>query len=122
MDYCEECRLLETLGIDSPTNFTEKAYYEAVGGMENEDGTKGPHWQVKEVEEIVKKENIELGEFNIYDYAFALNMVYSDYFGAIPDKDESYIKVANAWIFDKDAIKGKALVYWLAMKGMLRRY
>ena len=118
MDYPStyDSRLRVAMGIRENEHFTEALYQEAVGEMVNEDGTKGPHYSVDEVQEIVKKHKIELLENNIYDYAYVLNMVYSDYFGAIPDNEKSYVGVANAFIFDEDGPKGKAIKYYVAMK------
>lgn len=124
--YEESCeskyRLMETLGLSEPLHFTEKAYYEAVGGMENEDGTRGAHYSIEQVKEIIgkqeKSKDFDMGANNLYDYAFCLNMVYSDYYGAVEDKEENFIKLANAFIFDKDAGDGKALRYWMAMKNI----
>lgn len=45
-----------------------------------------------------------------------MNMVYSDYYGSIPDTAESYFKVAKAFLMDKDAPEGKAYRYYKAMR------
>lgn len=115
-------RVMKTLGLDKPLHFSEKAYYDAVGGMENEDGTRGAHYSLEEVKDIIGKQekgkDFDMGSNNLFDYAFCLNMVYSDYYGSVEDKEENYIKLANAFIFDKDAGDGKALRYWLAMKNI----
>lgn len=116
MDYEQERAILNTMGLNEPLHFTEEGYQMAVGGMENEDGTKGPHFSLEDVKKIIEKK--DLGEYNIYDYAYVLNMVYSDYYGAIDDKDEKYEKLADLFIFDKDGPKGKPLKYYMAMKGL----
>lgn len=46
-----------------------------------------------------------------------MNMVYSDYYGAIPNDTATYFKLAKKFIDDKDAKQGKALSYYLAMRG-----
>lgn len=103
-------------GLEPNQHFTEDLYIRAVEGMENEDGTKGPHYKVEEVEELLsKRKDFSLGENNIYDYAYVLNMVYSDYYGAVKDDDKAYLELADKFIFDKDGPKGKALLYWQAM-------
>ena len=43
------------------------------------------------------------------------NMLYSDYYGAVPDNVESYFKMAKAFLEDKDAPEGKAFRYYKAM-------
>ena len=45
-----------------------------------------------------------------------MNMVYSDYYGSIPNDPVAYAKVAKKFIEDKDAPEGKALRYYSAMK------
>lgn len=112
-EYEKNMRIVS--GLYGPMHFTEEAYYDAVGGMDNEDGTKGPHYTIEKVREITKGK--DLGEYNIFDYAYTLNMVYSDYYGAVEDKDSKYERLADLFIFDKDGPKGKPLKYWLAMKG-----
>lgn len=115
-EYEYERRLKAVMGVRENEHFTEDLAKEAVDGMVNEDGTKGGHYSVEEVKDIIEKHEIDLGENNFWDYFMVLNMVYSDYYGAIPDNEKSYVQVANAFIFDEDAPKGKAVRYWLAMK------
>lgn len=43
-------------------------------------------------------------------------MVYSDYYGAIPNELNYYVNVARKFLDDKDSSEGKALCYWLAIK------
>lgn len=97
-------------------HFGKELYEYAVAGMENEDGTKGPHWSVEEAANYAKAKGLSLTRFNEYDLAYAMNMVYSDYKGAIPDNTESYFRVARAFLEDKDAPEGKAYLYWKAMR------
>ena len=117
MNYDEyEAKMRTVMGIRENEHFTEELYQTAVGGMENEDGSKGPHFDLDKAKELIEKHEIELGEYNVYDFVYCLNMVYSDYFGFIPDNDKSYVEVAKAFLFDKDGPKGKAVKYYLAMK------
>lgn len=71
---------------------------------------------LNEVIAIFRTKGLSYSDFNEYDFAYAMNMVYSDYFGVIPDSTESYYKVAKAFIEDKDAPVGKAYLYYKAMK------
>lgn len=43
-------------------------------------------------------------------------MVYSDYYGYIPNDLTSYVNIAKAFIEDKDAAPGKSYRYYVAMK------
>lgn len=45
-----------------------------------------------------------------------MNMIYSDYFGSVPNDTSVYSKMAYKFLEDKDAPEGKALHYYLAMK------
>ena len=108
-----ECELYEH--IYGP-HFTSWKYDKAVSKFANEDGTYGPHWSIEDVRNVIQNKGIELGEYTDYDFAYALNMIYSDYYGAIPDSLDYYVKMAKAFLLDKDAPKGKAWHYWKAMK------
>lgn len=61
-------------------HFNEEHARKAVMKMENEDGTRGPHWSLEETSALASQYGISLsGKFNRYDWFVALNMVYSDY-------------------------------------------
>lgn len=62
-------------------HFNEEHARKAVMKMENEDGTRGPHWSLEETSALASQYGISLsGKFNRYDWFVALNMVYSDYY------------------------------------------
>lgn len=64
-------------------HFNEEYARKAVMKMENEDGTRGPHWSLEETTTLASQYGIALGsKFNRYDWFVALNMVYSDYYGS----------------------------------------
>lgn len=91
----------------------ESATY-AVSCMENEDGTVGEHWTVEETDSVAKAEGITS---NLYDWYYVLNMIYSDYSAIIGSDTATYIKLAKAWIMDKDAPEGKPYLYWKMIRG-----
>lgn len=65
-------------------HFNEEHARKAVMKMENEDGTRGPHWSLEETSALASQYGISLsGKFNRYDWFVALNMVYSDYIEVI---------------------------------------
>lgn len=65
-------------------HFNEEHARKAVMKMENEDGTRGPHWSIDETTALASQYGITLGsKFNRYDWFVALNMVYSDYYKVI---------------------------------------
>ena len=107
-----ECELYEAI---YGNHFTSWKYEWAVSKLENKDGTKGPHWTLEQISEYVKPRGIPTAAYNIYDFAYAMNVMYSDYFGTVPDNVDTYFKMAKAFIEDKDAPNGKAFRYYKAM-------
>lgn len=100
---------------DHGLHFSERLYDYAVSCMENEDGTRGAHWSVDDVAGYAKAKGYSLVRCNEYDLAYVMNMIYSDYKGAISDTTEAYFRLARAFLEDKDAPEGKAYLYWKAM-------
>ena len=107
-----ECDLY--MAVHGP-HFTQWKYEKAVEALDNANGTKGPHWTVSDITSYAKSRGLTYANFNEYDFAYAMNMAYSDYYGVIPDSVDGYFKVAKAFIEDKDAPEGKAFLYWKAM-------
>lgn len=65
-------------------HFNEEKARKAVSKMENEDGTRGPHWTIEEAVALANQHGVRLDErFNKYDWYVALNMIYSDYYKVI---------------------------------------
>ncbi len=61
-------------------HFNEEHARKAVMKMENEDGTRGPHWSIEETTTLASQYGISLtGKYNRYDWYVALNMVYSEH-------------------------------------------
>lgn len=87
----------------------------ALQGMVNEDGTHGGHWTVADTTSVARQFGINFTDFNEYDWNYVMNMIYSDYFGSVPDETSSYVKLAEKFINDKDAGPGKAFKYYVAM-------
>lgn len=85
-------------------HFNEEHARKAVSKMENEDGTRGPHWSVEETTALASQYGINLGSrFNRYDWFVALNMVYSDYYKVIISMTNSnstkhFVELAKAMI------------------------
>lgn len=96
-------------------HFCKTKYECAVSKLENRDGSKGAHWPESDVTAYAKSHGASYRNYNEYDLAYAMNMVYSDYYGVIPDSVESYYRTAIAFIEDKDAPEGKAFLYYRAM-------
>lgn len=102
-------------------HFNEEHARKAVSKMENEDGTRGPHWSIEETTALASQYGINLGSrFNRYDWFVALNMVYSDYYKVIISMTNSnstkhFVELAKAWINDKDIDEGKMWYYYVLL-------
>ena len=102
----------EIHGMHFSTWLLEKA----TRNMVNEDGTTGAHWTLEQTSSVAKQNNITFDTFNECDWNYVMNMMYSDYYGAVPNEVSTYTKLAKKFLMDKDAREGKALCYYLAMK------
>ena len=96
-------------------HFNEHILSKALENMKNEDGSRGSHWNLDSTNSLAKQYGIGFHHFNEYDWNYVMNMIYSDYYGAIPNETSYYVKLAEKFIKDKDAPEGKALKYYLAM-------
>lgn len=97
-------------------HFTEWLVEKATAYMTNEDGTIGRHWTIDQTTSVAKQNGITFDRFNEYDWNYVMNMIYSDYYGAVPNETSSYIKLSKKFLEDKDAKEGKALKYFLSFK------
>ncbi|MBR3208857.1 MAG: hypothetical protein IKF82_01170 [Bacilli bacterium] len=97
-------------------HFNDWMLTEAVKNLQNEDGTTGPHWSVEQTTSVAKSNGISFDHFNEYDWNYAMNMVYSDYYGAIPNETINYVRLARKFLEDRDAKEGKAFKYYISMK------
>lgn len=102
--------------INGPHFDEEHAHY-AVEGMENEDGTKGPHWTVEETTSVANQMGINLKseKHNKWDWFVAMNMIYSDFYKAVVAMTGSantkyFAELAKAWLCDKDISEGKTII------------
>lgn len=79
-------------------HFNEEHARKAVSKMENEDGTRGPHWSIEETTTLANQYGVSLGNrFNRYDWFVALNMVYSDYYR----EKRQQLNVMKKWLSAK---------------------
>lgn len=78
-----------------------------VAGMQNEDGTTGGHWTVDETTEAAHAAGIRLDDISPVCWNTAMNMMYSDYFGAASKfgvaKPAFFAELARDFLWDKDA-------------------
>ena len=96
-------------------HFNDWMLEKAVFNMVNEDGTRGAHWTLDQTNSVAKQQGVVFDKYNEYDFNYVMNMIYSDYYGAVPNDTSNYVKLAIKFLDDKDAKEGKALCYYLAM-------
>lgn len=94
-------------------HFTDFTLDEALNEMVNEDGTKGKKWTLDETTKVAKQYDIDC---NMYDWCYVMNMIYSDYYGAIPNELSYYVNLSKKFIMDKDSCEDKPYKYYLSMK------
>lgn len=76
--------------------------------MENEDGTRGPHYDMQQIMQAVEKLGIRFDEYNEREFCMAVNMMYSDYCKVAkrfvaPDKEMMFFaELAKAFLDDAD--------------------
>ena len=94
-------------------HFCDWLLEKATKNMINEDGTVGPHWTVDQTSSVAKSNGIAFDEFNEYDWNYVMNLLYSDFYGAVSNDTNTYAKMAKKFLMDKDANKGKPFNYYL---------
>lgn len=97
-------------------HFSDWLLEKATKDMVNEDGTKGAHWSLEQTNNVARSNGIEFDTFNEYDWNYVMNMMYSDYYGAVSNDTNMYVKLAKKFLEDKDSKEGKAFCYYMAMK------
>ncbi len=97
-------------------HFFRKSYENAVGEMQNSDGTSGPHWSVDEIKEISDSNGFSFEKNNFLDLAYVMNMLYSDYSSIFGEDLSIYLRICVAFFADPDAPDGKAYRYYEAMR------
>lgn len=94
-------------------HFNKWSLEKALEDMVNEDGTKGGHWTVEQTNQVAQSRGIAFNHFNEYDFNYVMNMIYSDYYGAVSNDVDMYVKLAKRFLMDKDAKEGKAYKYYI---------
>lgn len=93
--------------------FTRQTAMEWTAGMINADGTRGPHWTIEETDKLHKQYSLTCDRLVFW---VVMNSLYSDYCEALRESSAStpevYVRLAKAWINDKDAVPDKAAAYY----------
>ena len=81
--------------------------------LQNEDGSKGPHWTIDQTTQVMKKKGISCDPLEFW---VAMNAMYSDYSKVAQKYNvnnvDYYADLAKAWLYDSDAVKNKAAAYY----------
>ena len=98
-------------GMSMPMN--KEMAEEWTSKMKNEDGTKGPHWKMEQVKQLMAQKGIEA---NPYEFFAILNAMYSDYCAVFKKHGvntmDMYVDLACAFLNDSDAMPNKASLYY----------
>jgi hypothetical protein len=82
-------------------------------GMKNEDSTKGPHWTMEQIKQVMAQKGIDCNPLEMYP---VMNALYSDYCSVLKkwnmNKVDFYVDLACAWLNDSDAVPNKASAYF----------
>ena len=94
--------------------FDRRMAEEWTANMENEDGTKGPHWSFEQAKQVMAHRGIECDPAEFWA---ALNMIYSDYVKVakkfnVGSNIDFYVDMAKAFLDDKDAGPDKLAKYY----------
>ena len=125
---CEVMEMVESTNVDIFEQLENRLYKmiygehfspfildTALGCMVNEDGTTGCHWNLEKTNSVAKQYGIEFKDYNEYDFCYVMNMMYSDYYGVVPNDVSTYVKMSKRFLEDTDGKTGKALNYYFKL-------
>jgi len=83
-------------------------------GMENEDGSMGPHWSFDQAKQVMAQKNLDC---NPLEFWVAINATYSDLSKVFKkygiSNIDAYVDFATTfWLKDKDAVEDKLAAYY----------
>lgn len=91
----------------------EQTAHEWMENLQNEDGTKGPHWTKEQTTQVMEKRGFDC---NRLEWWVAMNAMYSDYSKVAKKHNvnnvDFYADLAKAWLHDADAVDEKAAAYY----------
>lgn len=91
----------------------EQTAHEWMENLQNEDGTKGPHWTKEQTTQVMAKRGFDCDPI---EWWVAMNAMYSDYAKVAKKHNvnniDFYADLAKAWLHDADAVDGKAAAYY----------
>lgn len=102
---------------EGKTTFSREDAQAWCAGMQNADGSTGPHWSLENAGEIMQKYGLS---YSLYEFWAAINASYSDlctFFKKYNiDALDTYIDyVKTFWFEDKDAVADRLGAYYKAV-------
>lgn len=99
---------------ESVPPFSKEMAEEWTRGMKNEDGSKGPHWTMEQVKQVIAQKGVT---HDPVEFWAVINAIYSDDVAVAKKHNvntiDYYVDRAKAWLDDKDAIEDKAAAYYM---------
>lgn len=92
-------------------HFTASLYNQAVKEL-----SKGEHWSFNEIADYAASKNMKYDSgFNEYDFAYTMNLLYSEYSGII-NGNETFFNMAKSFLSEPDNVHGKAYRYYRCLE------
>lgn len=92
---------------------TKEIAEEWMMGLKNEDGSKGPHWKLDQVKQVMTQKGVQYDPIHMWA---VMNSLYSDYCSVFKKHGvntvDMYFDLACAWLNDTDAMPNKAALYY----------
>lgn len=113
MEYRSSPKMSGGYSSDMSMPMTKEIAEEWTSNMKNEDGTKGPHWKMEQVKQLMAQKGIQ---YDPWEFFVILNAMYSDYCAVLKKHGvntiDVYVDLACAWLNDTDAMPDKASRYY----------
>lgn len=97
-------------------HFDREEYERAAARITDRSGRRGPHWTTEQIADYARRNGDRFDRYNEYDLAYAMNSLYSDYYGTVPDNTDGWYRMAKQFLDDPDAPDGKAWRYYRSMR------
>ena len=98
---------------DMSMPMTKEMAEEWTKNMRNEDGSKGPHWKIDQIKQVMTQKGVQ---YDPWEFFAIMNALYSDYCSVFKKHGvntvDMYFDLACAWLNDTDAMPNKAALYY----------
>lgn len=98
---------------DMSMPMTKEMAEEWTKNMRNEDGSKGPHWKIDQIKQVMTQKGVQ---YDPWEFFAIMNALYSDYCSVFKKHGvntvDMYFDLACAWLNDTDAMPNKSALYY----------